>query len=191
MVELVAAFEGGGEDEEAIHIELDGFRLEGEWFDGTDTARAAIERIFGPDPLEWEFSYDPDGAAKWLDHLRFVCGANYIRNSITREIGILRTATEPSWVYDLFVFRCRYLAETGNQPTLLTQKKDGNTVGAWLNPETDENEILPAYTSSVGEALLAWPDDLRPATWEGSPIECCLAALKAIRARLPKVARRS
>ena len=97
-VELVAAFEGGGEDEEAIHIHLHDHRLEGEWFDGSDEARAAVHRIFELDPSDWKFAHDPDGAAKWLDHLRVVRDAKYIYRALTGAIGQLRAATEPSWV---------------------------------------------------------------------------------------------
>ena len=131
----------------------------------------------------------PVGSAKWLDHLRMVRETSYVRNAITRQIGLLRGATEPSWVYDGGVFWCRYLAETGNTLMLMTDKRNGQTVNCWRNPATGKSEMLPAYTASVEEALLAWPDDLRPASWEGSPMECCIAALAAIKGRLPKVAR--
>ena len=103
----------------------------------------------------------------------------------------MRTATGPSWTYDGSIFQCRYLAETGNRIWALTDKPNGHTIAVWYNPETDRQEVIPSYTSSIEEALLAWPDDLRPATWEGWPIECCIAALIAIRTGLPKVARRS
>lgn len=189
QIELVAAFEGGGRDEEAIHIELECFRLEGEWFDGCEDARAAIERIFGPDPLEWRFAHDTAGAVKWLDHLRVVRDASYIRRALSREIGRLRTATDPSWVHDGAIFWCRHLAETGIRLMLLADTRKGQTVNVWHNPASNQREVLPAYTSSVEEALLAWPNDLRPTSWEGSPFECCIAALDAVRARLPKVAR--
>lgn len=189
QVELVAAYEGGGEDEESIHLELSDFWLEGEWFDGADNARAAIEGIFGLGPLEWKFAHDATGAAKWLDHLRVVRDGAYVRRALSRVIARLRTATQPSWVHDGDVFWCRYLAETGNRLMLLTDIQNGRTVNVWHNPATDKQEALPAYTSSVEEALLVWPDDERPASWEGSPIDCCIAALDVLRTRLPKVAR--
>lgn len=188
-VELIAAFEGGGEDEEAIHIALDAFRLEGEWFDGTDAARAAIAGVFAHNALEWRFSHNPDRAAKWLDHLRVVRQANYIRKAIARQIAFLRAASDPSWIHDGGVFWCRYLAETGNTVMILTEKVKGQTVNAWFNPDTRNREVIPSYTSSIELALLSWPDDLRPASWEGTAIDCCIAALAAIKGRLPKVVR--
>jgi hypothetical protein len=189
-VELVAAFEGGGEDEEAIHIELDEHRLEGEWFNGLSEARAAVERIFHLHSSEWKFEHDPDGAAKWLDHLRVVRQAKYIYRAVTRQIGSLRMATEPSWVHDCGIFFCRYLAETGERPGISVERRRGKVVNVWYPPESSKGQVLPAYTSSLEAALLVWPDDLRPDTWEGSPIDCCIAALTEIRARLPKVPRR-
>jgi len=188
-VELVAAFQGGGEDEEAIHIELRDYRLAGEWFEGVEEARAAVHRIFDLDPSEWKFDHDPNGAAKWLDHLRVVREAKYIYRALTTEIGRLRDATEPSWVYDCGIFFCRYLAETGNRPGICVERREGKVVNVWYPPDSSKGQVLPAYTMSVEAALLVWPDDLRPASWEGSPIDCCIAALMEIRRRLPKVPR--
>lgn len=188
-VELIAAFNGGGEHEEAIHIALRSYRLEGEWFDGSDAARAEIGAIFDPCNLEWRFDHDPVGTANWLNHLRVVREANYTRKAIAREIGILRSATEPSWVYDHGIFRCCYLAQTGTKPKLLADKESGETVIVWMNPETGSRVVLPSYTQSVELALLAWPDDIRPSVWEGSAFDCCIAALRAVKARLPKVPR--
>lgn len=188
-VELVAAFEGGGEDEEAIHIELNKFRLAGEWFEGCDAARVAIQDIFDIEPGDWKFTHDPQAAENWLELLWMVRDARYIRNALTREIVRLRAVTEPSWVFDCGIFFCRYLAETGERPALCAETQNGRTVNTWHNPQTERWEALPNYTASTEEALHAWPDDLRPARWEGSPVECCIAALSAIRSRLPKAPR--
>jgi len=190
-VEVVAAFEGGGEHEEAIHLALGCYRIEGEWFDGSDRARAEIAAIFAPHVLEWQFSHNPDAAANWLDHLRVVRAANYIRKAIAREIGILRAATEPSWVYDRGVFWCRYLAETGTKPKLLTAKEGGETVNVWLNPDAGSRVVLPRYTASPELALLAWQDDVRPGAWDGTAFACCIAALQEIKSRVTKVPRRT
>jgi hypothetical protein len=188
-LEVVAAFEGGGEHEEAIHLALGSYRLEGEWFDGSDPARAEIAAIFAPHVLEWQFSHNPAAAANWLDHLRVVRAANYIRKAITREIGILRAATEQGWVYDRGVFWCRYLAETGTKPILLTAKEGGETVNVWLNPEAGSRVVLPRYTASPELALFAWPDDVRPGAWDGTAFDCCIAALQEIKSKVPKVPR--
>lgn len=189
-VELVAAFTNGGEHEEGIHIALRSYRLEGEWFDGSDAARAEVAAIFAPCELEWRFDHDPLGAAKWLNHLRVVREANYIRKAIAREIGILRGVTDPSWVHDRSIFWWHYLAQYGTKPTsLLPVKESGKTITLWIDPDTGSREVVPAYTSNTDFALLAWPKDIRPNTWEGTAFDCCIAALTAIKARLPKVPR--
>lgn len=191
IVELIAAFEGGGEDEEAIHFELDAFRLEGEWFDGGKEARAAIQQIFEPVLLDWKYAHDAAGAALWLDHLRAVRGANYVRQMLTRQIGILRAATEASGFHDEAIFRCNHLVNSGERVWILCDDQDGQAVNTWHNPETGEREVIPAYTATIEDALRAWPSELRPQNWSGSPIECCIAALTAMRSRLPKVPRPS
>ena len=188
-VELMAAFNGGGEHEEAVHIALRSYRLEGEWFDGCDAARAEISAIFAPCILEWPFDHDPVGSANWLNHLRVVREANYIKKAIAREIGILRSASEPSWVYDQGIFWCCYLARTGLKPKLMAGKEGSKTVIIWTNPETGSRVVLPSYTQSVELALLAWPDDIRPIAWEGTAFACSIAALTAVKARLPRVPR--
>ena len=195
-IELVAAFEGGGEDEEAIHIELDEYRLEGEWFDGAGETRAAVERIFRLDPSEWKFDHDPDGATKWLGHLRGVRKAHAVRRFVATTISALRVPAEPDWDMDVHIFWCLCLIQMGDgasmddRPFISVKNWRGKTAGTWYNPESKRQEAVPAYTKSIDAALLAWPDDLRPNKWKGSPRECCLAALTELRARLPKVARR-
>jgi hypothetical protein len=188
-VELVAAFEGGGEDEEAIHIELEDFRLEGEWFEGTGEARAAVECIFHLEPAEWKFDHDAEGTAQWLDHLRVVRKADFTRRFIVATIRGLRRLPEPDWDHDAHIFWCGCLAAMGDRPFISMKRRKGKAILTWYNPETDTTETVPSYTASVEGALLAWPGDLRPAKCEGFPIECCIAALTAIRARLPKIPR--
>ena len=69
------------------------------------------------------------------------------------------------------------------------EKRQGEVINVWYHSDSEKREVLPAYTSSIEAALLAWPDDLRPDTWQGSPFECCIAALTAMRSRLHKVPR--
>jgi hypothetical protein len=188
-IELIAAFEGRGEEEELVHLELVEYRLLGEWFDGADLARRAINQLFEIDDSEWKFAYDPEGTARWLDHLCVVRRTSYIRKALTRSIGLLRAAKQGSWVYDGDIFRCRFLAAHGENPVYGPEKRDGEVVCVWLHDE--KRELVPPYTASVEQALLAWPEDLRPGKWEGTAIECCIAALVAIRQSLPKTPRRS
>lgn len=191
QVELVIAVEGGGEDEEGIHYSLRKHHLVGEWFAGTDAARKAVVKEFRPLTLEWKFDHDPEGAAEWLDHLRVVRAAYSTRMGITREISILTTAAEPSEVYDYSLLRIFHYAKAGEDAVIVRQWQRPNKPLAWQNPATGEVEPIPAYSGNVDVALSAWPDDVRPETWDGTAIECCIAALRAIRLRLPKVPKRT
>lgn len=188
-VELIAAFEGGGEYEEAIHIELGAHRLEGEWFDGCDGARKAVAKIFGSEHLDWKFEHDPVGSERWLTHLRVTREASAIRSVIARVLEMLRRAKEGSDIFDGYIFLCRYLAEQGRRPALKGTKKKDRSVTLWRDPDTEDAGEVPAYTSSIDLALLAWPEDDRPTSWEGSAIDCCIEALIALRKSLPKVQR--
>ncbi|WP_072383710.1 GIY-YIG nuclease family protein [Novosphingobium sp. NDB2Meth1] len=188
-VELIAAFEGGGEDEEAMHIELDAHRLEGEWFDGCDEARKAVSEIFGSEHLEWKFEHDPVGRERWLTHLRVSREASAIRSVIARVLEMLRRAKEGSYIFDSYIFFCRFVAEHGRRPALIGAEKNGRSLTLWRDPETEDAGEVPAYTSSIDLALLAWPDDCRPTSWEGTVIDCCIEALIALRKALPKVPR--
>jgi len=185
-VELVVAFEGGGEDEEAIHIALHQYRVAGEWFDGAGEARAAVERIFGLDPKEWKFGHNVEGAAKWLEQLKIARHAKYIYKELTRHIGLLRRASEPHQFYDLAILDCCSLAATGSRAVVRWKKRGEKYVMIWHNPERRKWRALPRFTANIEAALLVWPDDIRPQTWQGSAIECCITALIEIRRRFPK-----
>lgn len=189
QVELVIAVQGGGEYEEGIHFNLRKHHIAGEWFNGTDAARKAIAKIFKPLTLEWKFDYDPEGAAEWLDRLHVVRAAHSIRMNFSRQIGILRTTEGPHELHDLSLLQMFHYAKTGTYPVITRQRINGKTHYAWRNPETAQQEPIPAYSGNVAVALSAWPNDVRPETWEGTAIECCIAALRIIRRRLPKVSR--
>jgi len=191
QIELVIAVQGGGEDEEGIHYRLRKHHLVGEWFAGTDAARDAVVKEFQPLAIDWKFKHDPDGAAEWLDHLHVVRAAHSTRMGITREIGILTTSEGPHELHDLDLLQIFHLAKTGTDPVINRQRIDGATRYAWRNPDTGGWEPIPAYSANVGVALSGWPDDVRPKTWDGTAIECCIAALRVIRRHLPKVPKRT
>ena len=43
---------------------------------------------------------------------------------------------------------------------------------------------LPFYTTILADALSVWPDEERPQTWFGTAWECCIAGLRARKARI-------
>lgn len=187
-IEIVDVYRECGDMEEDLHIDLDDFRIIGEWFLGTDEARTAIHEVMGDDdlPFEWPFAFDLAATEKWVDELDRVRDAASVKRELLREIGILRTATEPCWSLDGRIFGVKDYAETGGRCHQRPARTKGTKNYEWFDPEAGTSGIIPSYTSDIASALLVWPEDIRPATWEGSPIECCIAGLAAIRARLPK-----
>lgn len=190
-IKIVEVYASCGDMEESIHYDMDGYRLAGEWFDGSDEARAALcELIECPNPpMKWPYAYNGVAAGNWLEHINVVRHANAIRRELYREIMLLRSADGPSWIYDSGIFYASWRAATGNRPGLDTVKIDGETATQWFDPDSEAEGVVPRYTRNVETALLAWPAKLRPVSWEGSAIECCIAALIAIRDGLPKVPR--
>jgi hypothetical protein len=190
-ISVVEVYVGCGDMEEDIHLDMDDYRLVGEWFDGSEEARMALcESVgCGVSPPSWPYDLDGERAAAWLNHIAVVRHAAAIRRELYRQIAILRTADGPSWVYDCGIFFVKWRAATGARPFLHNEKADGQTVTRWHDPDTGATGIVPGFTRDAETALMAWPDDLRPAIWDGSPVECCIAALSAIRSRLPEVPR--
>ena len=191
-IKIVEVYTGCGDMEEDIHFDMDDHRLAGEWFGGSLEARAALCELIDCEnpPIVWPYDYDRAGAQAWLDHINVVRHAAAIRRELYREITILRAADGPSWVYDSGIFYAKWRAATGKRPGLDCTKIDGQTATHWFDLDSEAEGIVPAFTASVENALLVWPDDIRPANWTGSPIECCIAALTSIRERLPRVERK-
>lgn|GEM_PF-6047419 len=189
QVELIIAVEGGGEDEEAIHYRLRKHHLVGEWFNGTNATRNAVAKEFQPLALDWKFRHDPEGAAEWLDHFQVVRKADANKKWITSEIGIMRGLPEPHYIHDGAVFSISYFYRNGEQAIVSVGRVDGRSTYIWHHPVTGERIAVPEYTSNLALALTAWPDDARPASWEGTAPECCIEALRAIRRMMPKVPR--
>lgn len=105
------------------------------------------------------------------------------------KIGILRANNEPHYFFDLFIFRLAYQDANRQQPKVVRAARSVPYPFGWEHPDTGVVTAIPRYTASVDDALLAWPDELRPTTWNGTAIECCIGALEALRSRLPKVPR--
>lgn len=186
-ISVVEEFAGCGDLEEDLHIEMADFHVAGEWFDGSDEARDALSGFIGADdpPIEWPYKNDQDMAVAWLQHIEVVRHAAAIRKALDREIGILRSADGPSFVHDCSIFAVKFRADTGRRCWITCGKIESK----WFDTDSGTNGIVPAFTASLENALLAWPESDRPQNWNGTAIDCCIAALTAIRARLPRVER--
>ena len=190
-IEIVAVFDLWGSLEETIHLELEEFRLIGVWFAGDDEARAAIEEVINPDaPFVWPFTYDEPRAEEWYDHLSVVRAASYINKELYRTVRDMKGSGEPSWVHDSRIHSALHLARTGQRAMISIETRNAETVVV-EHREDDTESLVPAYTATVANALLVWPEDIRPASWEGTALDCCIAALEAVRRQLPKVPSRS
>lgn len=165
-IQIVGIFSKFGDFEEAIHLRLNDFRVLGEWFLGTPEARAAISEGLGLPDIFWPIAYDPAAAEEWITHMEAVRVVRYLKKSIYREIGLLRSATEPSWVYDNAIYFICRAAEAGKLSA------------------SDARPEVPKYTAEVEAALTIWPADRRPDSWENSAIACCIAGLQALQATI-------
>ena len=189
-IEIVAVIDFWGPLEETIHLELDEFRLIGEWFYGDAEARAAIEGVIKRESsIDWPFAYDEVGAEKWFDHLTVVRRANYISKELYRTVRMMKASGEPGWVHDSRIHWSLHLARTGQRAMISIETRNGETVAVEYH-EGGTELVVPAYTAFVANALLVWPEDIRPAFWEGTAFDCCIAAMEAVRARLPKASRK-
>jgi Meiotically up-regulated gene 113 len=190
QIEIVGVYAKCGDLEESIHIKLRTFRLAGEWFRGTKVARQAVRNILQDGSVDWPYSYNAKGAQDWLNHIGLVRRADYIRRELYRHEKILMAANGPLPMHDYSVLRLIHLASHGTEPKTKYAKLDGELIRVWVNPVSSKLEPLPSYSSDKELALQLWPLDVRPRTWNGTALACCIEALRAIRLRLPKVARR-
>ncbi|MBX3593390.1 GIY-YIG nuclease family protein [Sphingomonas sp.] len=198
-VALVAVIPDAGHDEETMLLNLADHQVIGEWFLGDELCRdcVAIEiealcEVLGRDPpaLEWPFPVASEAATEaWLDR----CEQRRTVASINREYGrriramaeSSSSASDPSRYNDVSLWSLlwRFERQVGTIVTPKTGKK-GETVLVGHREGDAVGEIVPHYSTDVTAALLLWPDADRPEAWSGSAWDCCIAALKARKARL-------
>lgn len=177
-VALLHVWPGAGGEEEAVHVALDDHRVGGEWFDGTDEARAAIVSQLGlAADLNWPFAFNADAAEQWLDTFFDRFYDRSIQRLITRAYRTVREATQAdSYVRTNLWILHRLLA--GEDITVLVSERDREgrcRETTWID---GKKVVLPDYLNSVEAALTLWPDDGRPEAWDGSALECCKAAME-------------
>jgi hypothetical protein len=194
-IALVAVIEDGGDLEEAIHIALDEYRIIGEWFEGHDSARAAIIKAVGlPDSQAWPHAVaEDDASSKWLEKIegrRAITAADKALRGLARDMTRYpeSQATDTIRWYDTHIWTIPLRFEKGLNTLIFSEKgEDGTLVLVGARSDMDETEIVPFYTRDVEAAMTLWPEADRPASWNGTAWDCCIAALEARRARLPKL----
>ena len=178
---LIHAWPGQGKREEELHFLLGDFRRAGEWFDGGDSARAAVAAaVMLEEQPFWPFAYDSEAAEVWLSRFLDRQDERYVQREISRAHGRIRRIDEPGWVWDAVMWDLYCLMEYGVRPYGVTLRDElGDVVQlTWV----EGLEIgVPRYTSDLNEALSFWPDEDRPSAWTGSVLECCKAAVEARR----------
>jgi len=184
QVEIVAVFPFAGDQEEPAHIALHEHRLIGEWFSGNDEARVAIGRYFKLE-LTWPFEFNAEYAALWLGHMQRVRQVRKVRQSIYRAVQTLQRWEGPKHILDEIAFTAWREAVSGTPANVLARELLGMSVAARLEHQRTRGQVAELRVSTdQGAALQLWPDDTRPRHWNGSPLQCCIAALQEWRSRL-------
>ena len=173
---LVAVQENWGRFEEAIHIDMDDFRIMGEWFSGDAFARELALIHFGmPKDTKWPFELNQMAAEAWLDELEQWRTIRSVRKSIDHTIQTLRRAEPGAPFLDFHIWHTIWVVARGKDWWVSVDRKGRDIV---TNSSDEAPRQILAYTTDVEAALTLWPDGDRPARWLRSAKDCCIAALK-------------
>lgn len=184
-VELILVLPGKGDREEATHRRIGKFRMEGEWYEGTANACAAVARTVKRGcVLSWPFAYNADAAELWLDQFSEHRVRRYDRQRFQKLHSKVRHTQHPSRSIDSSIWEALMFLESGEWP-LQHIMADGEPVGI---PDGDGPSIaIPRYTFDLDAAMSLWPRGERPPSWKGTALECCVAALELRRTwRFPR-----
>lgn len=175
-VTLVAVFQGEGHREEGIHIGLDAYAIEGEWFEGTSTARAAIvDAIPALGACVWPHDHNPVGAQGWLDCVFARRDQRAIERMYHRIMTVHLPSERPGPTADCSVCLLLSLSETGDIPGVYTSMERGSVVAYVHRRDAPKATRIPPYTSELGTALGLWRDGTRPVEWTGTAYDCAAA----------------
>ena len=173
---LVATFDKSGHFEEWLHLQLQIFRIDQEWFTGSTDSRQAIVRLLRS-PLAWPFDHNIAGEEQWLKTLREARAGRYWQRRENRMLRNLKAARDG---YGRFKGK-----EVGHY---FLDTRLANLLGVtWQDIEDDkkpgvyseEKQIwmgVPPYTRDMSAAETLWrPGAMRRAVT--TPVDCCLAAV--------------
>ena len=186
-IELVITLVGKGGREEKIHRKLKKYHIEGEWFDGGNDARAAICRALNQTrAIDWPFKFDEIASDTWLD--QFFEWREQRLNDKTFEnlFRRVRAAAQPGWSVDSDIWHLLGLSEIGE---LMLIEVNGNGVEVVLKGICPCGKVIsqiPEYSSDLNAAMKLWQNDARPAAWNGTALDCCIAALRVRQQKMPR-----
>jgi len=186
-IALIAILPGSGDQEERIHIALTEYHLMGEWFHGHREARGAILATVGlPSETLWRYSVNHQAARQWIERLEQWREDRKLDKEFGREITTLARADGPHYIYDIGIWMLVYHRELALPWRMNFRDLNGRKVRMVDKLDGLPEAPIPAFTSDIAAALMVWPDEDRPASWEGSALQCCVAGLKARKRRLPR-----
>jgi hypothetical protein len=189
-IAIVTVVELAGHREEEIHAALYDHRLIGEWFGGDDEARAAIIRVVGLCPeTVWPYQLANKDADAWLERVEQHRWATRVDKEFQRQIHDVqrmpdRSATDDSRWDDghIWTLIWGFEHELPAGVDVSSGKKGELILQGYC--EGKDPQPLPLYTTELEAALSIWPDEDRPEDWTGTPWECCIAALRARKAKI-------
>ncbi len=172
QIKLVTVVPKAGHREEWCHLQMAEHSLAGEWFSGSDDARAHVAKLLEA-TLSWPYANDAVGLERWLETIRDGRGQQYWRKRertvIRRLLGALKGTSKVRQYIDGDIA----LLVGFDEP--LHHGRNG-VEGRW-HGETSYT-VIPDYTHSLAAAKLLWPDDAPgPEPTTTDPLEYCLAAL--------------
>lgn len=191
-IEIVHILHNCGHLEEDAHISLQKFRITGEWFEGTKSSKSAVLRHFClPPDTVWPFKLDKQKAAKWVHDLEFVRDKQAAQRNFYRLLQCLASSSGGDSHFEATIWKLLYPLD--NRRAVSSIINFEGLKRAVFNPKYSKrvdginvvfDGYVPAYTRLLSDALLVWPESERPTQWNGTPLECCIAGLKASRKQL-------
>lgn len=186
-IEIVYVFPGQGDHEEAAHLALANIRVTGEWFSGEPRALSRIKQYFKlPSDFQWPYSLDKRAAAKWLTWLEAERDHQARVRDFNRYLRLLRETPEGCKSLEAFIWR--QIHPDDPRSAGASVQDDTGMKRVAVNPyyrdgRWQADELVPAYTRRIEDALTVWPTGARPHLWDGNAVSCCIAALQERRKR--------
>lgn len=184
-IAVVAVLEGQGHREEQIHLSLKRHVIEGEWFRGTQSARAAIrEALPNLTGCAWPFDYDARGAKAWLDDFFGRRDQRSLERMYQRILNVHVRGGRPGGSVDGMICLLLSLSETGEMVGVSLGREGAATVAHIYYPGSAEPRRAPPYSTDLASAMSLWPGEVRPVAWDGTAYDCAVAAMTARYRRL-------
>lgn len=182
-IKLVLALPEKGHREKAIHRKVKDFNVGGEWFDGTEESQQAILKAIKLGlSLDWPYELNNKAADEWLEAFYDRREIRYRTRNVDECLRTIKRLNEPNWIVDSAIWEALMQIEDRFIGVLVGENDGEPTLDGFV-ADSDPPIRIPRYSSSLEDAMLLWPEDVRPISWEGTPIECCLAAILVRRKR--------